>query len=237
MDYHRDHSAQWVLRLALGTDESRARMIHGLKVIWPYVDELFRDDELTGRLSDAGVAVQPFQPARRLRPADRRGAGRGRTRGPAGPARPRRRTPRPPLRAPGLPPRRDAGPGPRVSRSELVTMPEMYVSHPTADAAPGGPEDCGAEGLGARRHGLRPGNPGPHHRGPRHPARCPGGEGTGRGRRRHGPRGAGHHHAHLLGLPRHGRHPRRPHRGLQPATATPGSTWTWCSPRPGPPTG
>ncbi|HET8880243.1 MAG TPA: 1,2-phenylacetyl-CoA epoxidase subunit PaaC [Arthrobacter sp.] len=59
VDYHRDHSAQWVLRLALGTDESRARMIHGLTVIWPYVDELFRDDELTGRLSGAGVAVQP----------------------------------------------------------------------------------------------------------------------------------------------------------------------------------
>ena len=29
------------------------------KVIWPYVDELFRDDELTGRLSEAGVAPQP----------------------------------------------------------------------------------------------------------------------------------------------------------------------------------
>lgn len=59
VDYHRDHSAQWVLRLALGTEESRARMIHGLAVVWPYVDELFRDDELTGRLSDAGVAAQP----------------------------------------------------------------------------------------------------------------------------------------------------------------------------------
>jgi ring-1,2-phenylacetyl-CoA epoxidase subunit PaaC len=59
VDYHRDHSAQWVLRLALGTDESRQRMIHAFKVIWPYVDELFRDDELTGRLSEAGIAPQP----------------------------------------------------------------------------------------------------------------------------------------------------------------------------------
>ena len=59
VDYHRDHSAQWVLRLALGTDESRQRMIHAFKVIWPYVDELFRDDELTGRLSEAGAAPQP----------------------------------------------------------------------------------------------------------------------------------------------------------------------------------
>ncbi|MFF1382197.1 1,2-phenylacetyl-CoA epoxidase subunit PaaC [Arthrobacter sp. NPDC058288] len=59
VDYHRDHSAQWVLRLALGTDESRRRMIHGFKVIWPYVDELFRDDELTARLAAAGAAVEP----------------------------------------------------------------------------------------------------------------------------------------------------------------------------------
>ena len=59
VDYHRDHSAQWVLRLALGTDESRRRMIQAFKVIWPFVDELFRDDELTGRLSEAGAAPQP----------------------------------------------------------------------------------------------------------------------------------------------------------------------------------
>ncbi len=59
VDYHRDHSAQWVLRLALGTDESRAKMIHGFKVIWPYVEELFRDDELTARLSASGATAQP----------------------------------------------------------------------------------------------------------------------------------------------------------------------------------
>ncbi|MGM9473823.1 1,2-phenylacetyl-CoA epoxidase subunit PaaC [Pseudarthrobacter sp. YS3] len=59
VDYHRDHSAQWVLRLAGGTDESRRRMIHGLKMMWPYVAELFRDDELTARLAETGAAVQP----------------------------------------------------------------------------------------------------------------------------------------------------------------------------------
>ena len=59
VDYHRDHSAQWVLRLAQGTDESRRRMIHGFNVIWPYVGELFQDDELTGRLAGAGAAVEP----------------------------------------------------------------------------------------------------------------------------------------------------------------------------------
>ncbi|WP_427115742.1 1,2-phenylacetyl-CoA epoxidase subunit PaaC [Pseudarthrobacter scleromae] len=59
VDYHRDHAAQWVLRLAGGTEESRKRMIHGFRIMWPYVEELFRDDALTGRLADAGIAVAP----------------------------------------------------------------------------------------------------------------------------------------------------------------------------------
>ncbi len=59
VDYHRDHSAQWILRLAGGTDESRTRMIHGLSLMWPYVNELFQDDDLTQRLAEAGAAVAP----------------------------------------------------------------------------------------------------------------------------------------------------------------------------------
>ncbi|WJH23716.1 1,2-phenylacetyl-CoA epoxidase subunit PaaC [Pseudarthrobacter defluvii] len=59
VDYHRDHSTQWVLRLAGGTDESRTRMIHGLRTMWPYVNELFQDDELTEKLAQAGAAVAP----------------------------------------------------------------------------------------------------------------------------------------------------------------------------------
>lgn len=57
VDYHRDHAVQWTLRLAGGTDESRERMIRALTDLWPYVDELFRDEPLTERL--AGVAVAP----------------------------------------------------------------------------------------------------------------------------------------------------------------------------------
>ncbi len=56
VDYHRDHSAQWVLRLALGTAESRGRLLAGLRLLWPYVGELFEDDALTARLGDAAVA-------------------------------------------------------------------------------------------------------------------------------------------------------------------------------------
>ncbi|GAB3119306.1 1,2-phenylacetyl-CoA epoxidase subunit PaaC [Glaciibacter psychrotolerans] len=48
VDYHLDHSIQWLLRLGLGTEESRFRMQRGLDAMWPFVDELFR--------SDAGVA-------------------------------------------------------------------------------------------------------------------------------------------------------------------------------------
>jgi ring-1,2-phenylacetyl-CoA epoxidase subunit PaaC len=57
VDYHRDHSAQWMLRLALGTDESRRRVEVAMRDVWPYVDELFRDDWITDDM--AGVAVRP----------------------------------------------------------------------------------------------------------------------------------------------------------------------------------
>lgn len=55
VDYHRDHAVQWVLRLAGGTDESRRRILRALGDVWPYVDELFRDEPLIDRLGDAAV--------------------------------------------------------------------------------------------------------------------------------------------------------------------------------------
>ena len=57
VDYHRDHAVQWTLRLAGGTDESRRRMVRAIGDVWPYVDELFRDEPLIDRLE--GVAVRP----------------------------------------------------------------------------------------------------------------------------------------------------------------------------------
>lgn len=57
VDYHRDHAVQWTLRLAGGTDESRERMLRAVADVWPYVDELFRDEPLIDRLD--GVAVRP----------------------------------------------------------------------------------------------------------------------------------------------------------------------------------
>jgi ring-1,2-phenylacetyl-CoA epoxidase subunit PaaC len=39
--YHRDYSAQWVVRLGDGTELSHQRMQDGLDAVWPYVGELF----------------------------------------------------------------------------------------------------------------------------------------------------------------------------------------------------
>lgn len=61
VDYHKDHSLQWLLRLGQGTEESRRRMIDGVKLTWPYVEELFEDDDLTTRLAAEGVAVLPSE--------------------------------------------------------------------------------------------------------------------------------------------------------------------------------
>jgi ring-1,2-phenylacetyl-CoA epoxidase subunit PaaC len=57
--YHRDHAAQWTLRLAGGTAYSRTRMVAGLERVWPLVEELFTTHEVEHRLS--GVAADPAQ--------------------------------------------------------------------------------------------------------------------------------------------------------------------------------
>jgi ring-1,2-phenylacetyl-CoA epoxidase subunit PaaC len=71
VDYHLDHSTQWLLRLGLGTDESAFRMQRGLDAMWPFVDELYRAEphraepapsgELGAELSAQleGIAVDP----------------------------------------------------------------------------------------------------------------------------------------------------------------------------------
>jgi ring-1,2-phenylacetyl-CoA epoxidase subunit PaaC len=55
--YHRDHAAQWTLRLAGGTDHSRERMAAGLAKVWPLVDELFTPHAV--ELALPAVAVDP----------------------------------------------------------------------------------------------------------------------------------------------------------------------------------
>ena len=57
--YHLDHAAQWTLRLGDGTQESHRRIQEGLYYMWPYVDELFADDDLLRDLAERGIAVLP----------------------------------------------------------------------------------------------------------------------------------------------------------------------------------
>jgi ring-1,2-phenylacetyl-CoA epoxidase subunit PaaC len=61
LTYHRDYSAQWVVRLGDGTDYSRERMAAGLAAVAPLVPELFEATAVEGRLAATGVAVDPAQ--------------------------------------------------------------------------------------------------------------------------------------------------------------------------------
>lgn len=55
--YHLRHSAEWVIRLGDGTDESRRRAQDALDALWPFTGELFEVSEAERALVAAGVAV------------------------------------------------------------------------------------------------------------------------------------------------------------------------------------
>lgn len=55
--YHAELSAEWVVRLGDGTDESRERMVDGLDWHWRFVEELFTLDPLEEGLVARGIAV------------------------------------------------------------------------------------------------------------------------------------------------------------------------------------
>ena len=56
--YHHRHSADWVVRLGDGTDESNRRMNQAMVELWPYSAEWFADDEV-----DAAAAASRLGPA------------------------------------------------------------------------------------------------------------------------------------------------------------------------------
>lgn len=86
--YHVEHSADWVVRLAQGTEESRRRVMAALDTLWLYAPEFFEDDavdafaassqlgprsselkdawhaEMTAVFDEAGLAVPQEQPFR-----------------------------------------------------------------------------------------------------------------------------------------------------------------------------
>ncbi|APU12592.1 MULTISPECIES: 1,2-phenylacetyl-CoA epoxidase subunit PaaC [Actinoalloteichus] len=57
--YHRDHAAQWVVRLGDGTAESARRTGQGLERVRPWLGELFVSHPVEQGLASAGVAVDP----------------------------------------------------------------------------------------------------------------------------------------------------------------------------------
>lgn len=57
--YHLSHSADWVVRLGDGTEESHRRMQAALDQLWPYSAELFDTDETDRAAAANGMGVDP----------------------------------------------------------------------------------------------------------------------------------------------------------------------------------
>jgi ring-1,2-phenylacetyl-CoA epoxidase subunit PaaC len=53
--YHQQHAADWLVRLAGGTDESRRRVDKALAQLWPYHAELFADDAVDAYAEQSGL--------------------------------------------------------------------------------------------------------------------------------------------------------------------------------------
>lgn len=53
--YHQQHAADWVVRLALGTDESRRRMENALADLWRFTAELFASDAVDEAAAASGL--------------------------------------------------------------------------------------------------------------------------------------------------------------------------------------
>ena len=57
--YHLRHSAEWVIRLGDGTEESHRRAQDALDYLWPYTGEMFEVDASDRALIEAGIATDP----------------------------------------------------------------------------------------------------------------------------------------------------------------------------------
>lgn len=54
--YHFRHSAEWIIRLGDGTEESNRRVQDALETLWRYTAELFDVDEVQTKMENEGVA-------------------------------------------------------------------------------------------------------------------------------------------------------------------------------------
>lgn len=57
--YHVERSGDTVIGLGDGTSESHRRMQAALDLLWPYVGEMFSDDEVSAEMAAAGIAPKP----------------------------------------------------------------------------------------------------------------------------------------------------------------------------------
>ncbi len=57
--YHLRHSAQWVVTLGDGTEESHARAQHAVNDLWRFTGELFFADDVDRAAASAGYGVDP----------------------------------------------------------------------------------------------------------------------------------------------------------------------------------
>jgi ring-1,2-phenylacetyl-CoA epoxidase subunit PaaC len=55
--YHFRHASDWVVRLSLGTDESRSKIEQAIQEIFPFTGNLFETDVVSDILEKAGVAA------------------------------------------------------------------------------------------------------------------------------------------------------------------------------------
>jgi len=57
--YHRDYAGRWFLTLARGTEESRRRLVAGLRTVWPMYAELSRRSDTETVAADQRFGVDP----------------------------------------------------------------------------------------------------------------------------------------------------------------------------------
>ena len=55
--YHYKHSAEWMIRMGDGTEESNTRINKAVTALWKYTDELFFMDDIDSALIAEGIAV------------------------------------------------------------------------------------------------------------------------------------------------------------------------------------
>ena len=56
-NYHVKHSAQWMLRLGDGTEESKAKTQEALDEVWRFTGNMFEMDAIDKEMADSGVGV------------------------------------------------------------------------------------------------------------------------------------------------------------------------------------